>query len=375
MDEEVRIGIDARAILAPQKTGVQVYTYNLVRHLARLNDGPQILCYIDRSPSPGELGFELPSFMKLRPVSSQRGWLRLGLPMAVLRDRVKVMHFPGTLYPRWMPCRKVVTVYDIAFRHIPDAYAPGELRLQEKAVACARRAGAVLAISECTKRDLVNLCRVPEPRVHVTPLAAEEEFFQEPAVVLPPAGVPAGCLLFVGAITAKKNLRSLITAYAKARARGLKWPLVLAGPGQEDYVAGLVARIEELGLDKCVHFAGYIRREQLPSLYRSANAFVYPSLYEGFGLPVIEAMACGVPVVVSAASCLPEIVGDAALLAQPEDPNSIADALVALASNEELRRELGRKGQSRARSFSWERVATDTLQVYLRVAGKTARRI
>lgn len=372
MSEEVRIGIDARAILAPQKTGVQVYTYNLVRHLARLNDGPEVLCYLDRPASPDELGFELPGFMKLRPVSSARAWLRLALPMAVRRDRVKVMHFPGTLYPRWTPCRKVVTVYDIAFRHVPDAYTPADLRLQEKAVACARRADAVLAISECTKKDLMNLCRVPERRIHVTPLAAEEEFFQEPAVILPPAGVPAGCLLFVGAITAKKNLRNLITAYAKARSRGLKWPLVLAGPGQEDYVAGLVARIEELGLDRSVYFAGYIRREQLPSLYRSANAFVYPSLYEGFGLPVIEAMACGVPAVVSAASCLPEIVGDAGMLAQPEDPNSIADALMTLASNEELRRGMARKGQSRARSFSWDRLAADTLQVYLEVAGKTA---
>ena len=365
----MRIGIDARTLGAPRITGVERYVRNLIAHLATLPGLPECLLYVDSPEVAAAPPVRLGPSMRMRVVKPGRAWLRLRLPLAARADGIGVLHMPATVLPPLLPCRAVVTVYDLAFEYFPESYDPRDLRMQRRgARRSIMRAHSVIAISQSTRDDIVRLYRREADEIAVIPLGVEERFLQARDLA-PPPGWPNQYVLYVGALAPRKNLMSLLEAYARARAQGATDALVLAGEGAPEYVAALRSKTISLDLLRDVMFAGYLPDELLPAAYLDARAFVYLSLYEGFGLPVVEAMACGAPVIASSASCFPEIVGDAGILVDPGDVAGQSAAIVGLLADESKRRELSARSRARARLFSWEDTAKRTLEVYLRTTG------
>jgi len=358
------IGIDARTLAATTITGVERYVRNLVAHLAKLPDLPECLLYVDSEQVALAPPVPIGHSMRLRVVPPGRAWLRWRLPRAVRADRVSVMHFPATVLPPLLPCPAVVTVYDLAFEFYPESYDPADLRMQRRgARRSVKRARSILAISNSTRDDIVRLYHRSPESITVTPLGAEERFL-DAANLPPPRGWPDAYILYVGALAPRKNLVSLLEAYARARSQGVREALMLAGRGAAEYVAMLRAKAVGLQIIEEALFTGYLADEVLPAAYLNARAFVYPSLYEGFGLPVLEAMACGTPVVASSSSSLPEIVGDAGLLVDPHDVEAQTQALVEICTDHGRHHELSSKSRARAKLFSWDDVARRTLEVY-----------
>jgi glycosyltransferase involved in cell wall biosynthesis len=271
--------------------------------------------------------------------------------------------------PVALPCPGVVTIYDLSFLRYPKSFeSRRRMYLRWGTAYSAQRARRVIAISESTKRDIVRLLGVPEGKVDVVACGVDEDFrpVDEPGLLdelRKKRNLPPQMLLFVGTIEPRKNLVTLLEAYSVLKERVHPPPLVIGGPKGWRHEE-VFSKTEELQLVDDVVFAGYIPREELPLWYNAAEVFVYPSLYEGFGLPPLEAMACGTPVVVSDTSALPEVVGDAGLLVEPSDTEGMALAMQRALTNRDLRRTLRKNGLERANRYTWRRAAQDTVKVY-----------
>ena len=325
-------------VLGRERTGDETYVENLLRRLPALAGGEPRFAAITRRPDLVPAGverIELPArFQELR--------MTWGVPRLLRRLRPQLAHFQHAL-PLPCPCPAVVTVHDLSFEREP-ALMPRKDRLVFKAVVprAARRAARVFAVSERTKRDLVELYDIPPERIVVTPHGVDPAFGPGPAA-------RDGYLLFVGAIQERKD--PLAAAYAAAEV-GL--PLVVAGPKRDPRLA---RELERRGAE----LRGYVDKPELAELYRGAACLVLPSRYEGFGLPVLEAMACGTPVVAYPDPAMREVGGDAAIFAEP---GGLADAIGrALADRDRLRQ----AGLARARLFDWDETARRTLAVYREV--------
>jgi glycosyltransferase involved in cell wall biosynthesis len=224
----------------------------------------------------------------------------------------------------------------------------------------------VLAVSEHTKHEVVGLLGVPPERVVVTPNAARAHFRPPDAATLAQfrarKELPEQFVLYVGTLEPRKNLTTLLDAYSQV-VRSSNAPLIVGG-GKGWLYDAVFERLEALGLRDRVHFVGYLDEEDLPLWYAAATVFVFPSLYEGFGMPPLEAMACGTPVVTSNTTSLPEVVGDAGLMVSPRDAEALAEALLRLLRDADLRAELRARGLQRARTFSWRASAERTLHAY-----------
>lgn len=301
------------------------------------------------------------------------------LPWAARRDKLELLHATYTLPPA-LPCPGIVTVHDISFRLFPRAFSPRDRLVLSLAVAHSVRAAAtIITISESSRRDIVRLYRVPEERVTAIPLAASARF-QPVTDAARLAGVrqrynlPADYILAVGNLQPRKNLPRLLRAYAELKRHDDAVPdLVLAGKAlwreSDVYRAA-----ETLGLAGAIVFTGYVSDDDLVALYAGAHCFVYPSLYEGFGLPVLEAMACGTPVIASGTSSLPEVVGDAGLTINPLDVAELARAIRRLIDDDALRARLRVMGLARAATFSWTATARRTGDLYASVIDRRQRR-
>jgi glycosyltransferase involved in cell wall biosynthesis len=271
----------------------------------------------------------------------------------------------------------VVTILDLSFLHHPGAFRPGNrLYLRLFTQVSARRAQRIIAISEPTKADIIRWLKVAPDRIDVVSCGVEQRFRPLPAEEIrafrQQRGLPEEFLLSVGTLEPRKNLGLLLRAYARLRtAEGSTPPLILAGAKGWMYES-LYSQLEELGVRDSVRFEGYVPSEDLPLWYNAAACFVYPSLYEGFGLPPLEAMACGTPTLSSNSTSLPEVVGNAGLLLDPLDEEGWTHELARVLSTPELRRELAERGRNRARLFTWDRAAEETVRVYHRaLAGTT----
>ncbi len=266
----------------------------------------------------------------------------------------------------------VLTVHDLIFRHLPAHHKPlNRWYLNLTMPLYCRRATHVIAISEHTKRDLIAAYGLAPGRITVVYEAAAPRFRPQPPEAVAAAraryGLPDRYVLFVGTIEPRKNLSRLLAAFEVVRAEGLTDGLVVAG--RRGWLYGdFFARLEESSARDAVVFPGYVPDEDLPALYAGAQALVLPSVYEGFGLPVLEAMACGTPVAASNAASIPEVGGDAALYFDPLDVEAITVNLRSLLSDSDLQGEMRKRGVLRAAEFSWERAAAETEAVYDAVA-------
>ena len=362
------IAIDAHMV-GTGETGNETYVRGLVGGLRRVDHRNGYLLYTtDPRRLPAELTGPRFRARRLRPAGNLP---RVGVatPLAAWRDRLDLLHATYTL-PPLLPCRSVVTVHDVSYRLLPRAFSPRDRLLLSLTVPLSmRRADRVITVSEASRRDILRLYGLPQTKVVAIPNGVEEHF--QPvreaarlAAVRQRHGLPEHFILALGNLQPRKNLRRLVAAYALLRHQyGIRQQLVLAG--RPLWREGAIYRaIERHGLVGDVVTTGYIAEADLPALYSAADIFVYPSLYEGFGLPPLEAMACGTPVIAGATSSLPEVVGEAALLVKPTDVAALAAAIARLLLDDELRRHLGAAGRARAARFSWETTARQTVAVY-----------
>jgi glycosyltransferase involved in cell wall biosynthesis len=302
--------------------------------------------------------------------------LRLPVPVELWTGPLDLYHAADFALPPTLPrTRTVLTIYDLAFEHYPADTMPGMLdHLRRVVPRSAQRADCVIAISEATRRDVIALYGLPPEKVIAIPLGVSPRFHLTPHPPPPQGegevraryGLPGGPLvLTVGTMQPRKNHLRLVQAFARLKTEAV---LVIAG-GQGWAYEAVRDEVVRLRIADRVFFTGFVDDNDLPRLYNAAAVFVYPALYEGFGLPVLEAMACGVPVITSNVSSLPEVAGDAALLVDPLDVDAIAVALDRLLVDERLRASLREKGIARAGQFTWARAAEKTWGVYRALLG------
>jgi glycosyltransferase involved in cell wall biosynthesis len=359
-----------------RSAGATWYIYNTLCHLPAAAPELRYTAFLN------EPRFSPPQGMRVQrsswPTATPYGriaWEQLRAPVALRQEQIDVLHGMAFVVPLLSPCPTVVTVLDLSFLRFPEAFKGFKrayLTLMTRL--SVRRAAKVIAISESTRQDVIELLGVPPERVvriycgtdpRFRPLPADEvaAFRQE-------KGLPSRFVLFLGTIEPRKNAVTLIEAFAALiaaeRRQTEDLQLVLAG-GRGWLAEPVYARVEELGLQDRVRFAGYVPESEKTLWYNAATCFCYPSLYEGFGLPPLEAMACGVPVVTSNVSSLPEVVGEAALTVDPLDSAALCEALRHVLVDRVLRIELSALGPARARLFSWSEAARQTADVYRRV--------
>jgi glycosyltransferase involved in cell wall biosynthesis len=306
-------------------------------------------------------------------------WYKLGvpLPIEVMGPIADLYYFPDFALPPLRRGRSVITVHDLSFLLVPDCAEVGLRNHLEKVVPMSvRYADFVTADSENTRNELTTLLDVEPNRVSVVYGGVDSRFHPiEDEATLHAARVKYGLhspfILYVGTIEPRKNLGRLLRAYTRLRAK-YKTPhrLVVAG-GLGWLYQDVLREIDELASEHEVIFLGRVPDEDLPTLYSLADVFAFPSLYEGFGLPPLEAMACGVPVVCSNTSSLPEVVGDAGVLVSPFDIDALSEAIASLLEDPARRTELAARGRERARLFTWERSARQLLAIYQRVGALT----
>jgi glycosyltransferase involved in cell wall biosynthesis len=357
-----------------RQSGVSSYIRHLVRGLAGVPGFGEALVYLpstdplpDLPPVP-HLQSRVP-LVPLRRPAQRILWEHTLFPFVLWKDRVDLLHATMNVAPWWSPCPVVVSIMDLAYMRYPHVHPRGRrLYLTAFTRLTVRRARAIITISRFTRDEIVRLLHVPAERIHVTPLGVDSNMRPLPANQVESfrqqRGLPERYLLYLGNIEPRKNLPRLVQAYAQVRDLGV--PLVLAGPRGWSYSA-LFQTVETLGLSEQVLFPGFVAQEELPLWYNGATALLYLSLYEGFGLPPLEAMACGTPVLVSNAASLPEVVGDAGLQVSPDDVDGMAAALQRLVQDAGLRQDLHQRGLERARGFSWERTAQETAALYQRL--------
>lgn len=366
----MRIAIDARLWGEPW-SGIGRYTRALVDALVRQAPTDDWVLYLDRSARDLPRGAET----RVLPWPQRLIWTFWAASRDLRRRPVDLFHgVTGFELPWGGPCRLVTTVHDLVPLRFP-ALSPWRHRWAVRLLlpGALRRATRVIAVSEATRREVLERYRIPAGRVAVVPEAADPRFAPAPpadrARVRARYGLVGVYVLFVGLLEPKKNLGTLFRAVARLReADGFRTAtLAIAGaPGWG--LPDLAAEATRLGVGDVVRLLGPVPDEDLPALYGEALAFVFPSLWEGFGLPVLEAMAAGAPVIATCRGAVPEVAGDAALLVEPE-VGPLADALARLLDDPGLRERLREAGLRRARAFSWERAAAETLAVYRAALG------
>jgi glycosyltransferase involved in cell wall biosynthesis len=378
----MRIALNAQKLSfaqAYQAGGISRYIYNLLRELRRLASGHSFEAFAPGSPTDSSLAdtehFRItPTGKATERPAARVLWEQVVLPARLL-GRCDLLHGLAFALPLAWTGRAVVTVLDLSFLRHPQAFNRGNrLYLTLSTILAVRRADRVLTISEHGRREVIQLLGVSPDRVTATLCAADEQFRP-----LPPAeveafrrrrGLPERFILYLGTLEPRKNVATLLQAYARLRADLQPAPaLVLAGsPGW--LYEEVFSTIERLGLRDHVLLPGFVAADEQPLWYNAAAVFAYPSLYEGFGLPPLEAMACGIPVVASDASSLPEVVGEAGLLVPPRDDSALAASLRRVLEEDALASHLRRAGPERAAQFSWRRMALETLRCYEEVAGR-----
>jgi glycosyltransferase involved in cell wall biosynthesis len=370
----VRIGIDARKL---HDFGIGTYIRNLLRHLARIDHETEyvLFCRPGDRPSLGALGENFRTVVETAGNYSVAEQLRV--PLALRREGVTLFHAPHYVLPPLVACRSVVTIHDCIHLMFPQ-YLPNRLAHTYARMSislAARRATRVLTVSESSKRDILRFVDAPPEKIDVIYNAYDERFGVEPREedvvrVRERYQLHDEFVLYAGNVKPHKNLERLIQAFDLVRRRGLDHlKLVLIGDEISRYAA-LRRAVHRHQLHKYVRFLGYLPETTLAVMYRLAGVFVFPSLYEGFGLPPLEAMASGTPVVTSNVSSLPEVAGEAAVLVDPYEPTAIADGIYRVLTDESLRRNLRQRGLARASQFSWEASVRRVRDIYGHIGGE-----
>ena len=384
----MRIGIDARTILNPEKgeaIGVGHYTYQLIRHLLEIDQKNEYVLFFDFHVRQKDIKKFSRSNAKIRfyPFSDYKKYLPgayseiLGAA-TLTREKLDVIHTtsPVSRIPVSYRGKTIVTFHDLAIYKVPDVF-PKLKRTKFKAVASlmAGKADKIIAVSNSTKKDLLNIFKCPEEKVQVIYSGFDERLFAESNIprekILAKYKINAEgkYILFLGTLEPVKNITRLFQAYKIFKESCVKngkrcqHKLVMAG--KNGWLAAEYKQIvKDMGIEKDVIFTGYVVGEELVPLFKNADFFVMPSLYEGFGMTVLEAFATGTPAIVSNVSSVPEVAGGAALFINPLNVQELAEAIFSLSQDEKLKNELREKGKERVKQFDWKKCARQTLEIY-----------
>jgi glycosyltransferase involved in cell wall biosynthesis len=380
----LRIGIEAK-VLTVRAGGIGRYAMQLVQALLAVStvtpSGVEFVLFTGPQTSRPFLSLSAGMYREYgSPVQSSVWRALCTTPVGIVRQGIDVFHGLDHvgLPPFSKRSRYVVTIYDVIPLLFPHTFSLRHRLVVRAALArVCKQADMVIVLSQATKEDLLQHCRLPEDRVVVIPAACDARF--NPTIdhvrlsrVRLKYGLPPLYILFLGTLNPRKNVTTLLQAFAQFHHMQQRADppvhLVIAGASAWQ-TPGMYRTLQRLDLESVVHFPGFLDEEDLPDLYRGALLFVFPSLYEGFGLPVLEAMGCGVPVITSNVASLPEVAGDAAVLVDPYDVAGMAAALSEVVHNETLRRTLQGKGIAQAQKFSWDTAAKQTLELYIALGG------
>jgi glycosyltransferase involved in cell wall biosynthesis len=371
----MRIGIDTTALPA-QPGGAGTYIIQLVRALTSLDCDHDFVIFANQDKhkifvleEKGNVQWVLGSNKK---PARRLIWEQTTLPRLARETRIDILHSPHYTRPLQLGCRSVVTFHDMTFFLTPHLHGLAKRIFFPIAIRySARQADALIAVSDNTRRDSIRILGISPDKIATTPLGVDPRFrpILKQDVLLrlrKKYNLPEKFLLFLGTIEPRKNLPTLLGAFSHLVNNGFSYDLAVVGQvgWMHEEVDNLV---EKLDLNQRIHFTGYLPTEDLPAIYNLADAFIYPSVYEGFGIPPLEAMACGTPVITTKSSSMMEIVGDAGILVDPINEETLADAILTLSEDKELQGKFSKRGLQRAATFTWERTAHETLKIYERV--------
>lgn len=350
-----------------RSAGVHQYIYQLLRHLGQADESLRYTVLLGEGTLPSEV--KLPTRRSRWPTSRapiRIAWEQVVQPWALSRIKADLAHGPLLVAPMMAPCPTVVTIHDLSFIQFPHLFRPANrLYLTVMTRLSAQRARRFIAVSDHTASESVHLLGIPRARIDVVYHGVDSSFKPLPKATVEAfrqrMGLPQRFVLCVGTLEPRKNHIRLAEAFARLRYDDAK--LVLVG-GRGWLYEELFAKVEALDMSDDIVFAGYVTYEDLPLWYNAATTFAYPSLYEGFGMPVLEAQACGTPVMTSTASSLPEAAGDGALMVDANDVNAIAAGLDRILADEPLRDDLRARGLAHASQFTWAQTARETARVY-----------
>lgn len=371
----MRVGYDSTPLLGT-RSGVGSYTQQILTHMAQLHPEWGYLLYSNRPLDP--LSTSLPGAYHVSGYFpySRWLWMQFKLPQLIRRSQPDLCHFTNNTAPLNHVAPYIITIHDVSlFLHSQFHPRSRLIALRLLLPSVARRAGHVLAVSEFARRDIIKTLNLSPERVSVVHEAAAAHFhpLHDPAQrtqLRSRYNLPETFILYVGTIEPRKNLHRLLKAMTIVWREHPAYPLVLAGPAGWMMDGVLEKEIEATGATpNNVRFLGYVPEEDLPGLYSLATIFAFPSLYEGFGLPPLEAMSCGTPVLTSQQSAMSEVCGEAACLVDPYNEEAIADGLMTLLNNPAQQEIFVERGLERARHFSWQRAAQETAAIYEKVLG------
>ncbi|MGH9512033.1 MAG: glycosyltransferase family 4 protein [Terriglobales bacterium] len=371
MNRSLRVAFD-NSLTRRNLAGTGTYTSHLIRELRTAAD---LKVEVFDGPDLGRDGNGTMHRVLRRMANVY--WSRSTLPQLLREGRFDVLHGPAFVIPRNCPCPSVVTIYDLSFLLFPShfrgrwgAYVASHM------LSILRLASAVICLSNQTKQDLMKFYKVSPEKVRVVYCGVDHSRFHQKARFDPEwaskVGMRDGYVLHVGSLAARKNIPTMLRAVAHLRSKG-KWgnrQVVLSGSESRGLpgAAEVYETIEQFDLTEIVLLPGHVPDDQVPGLYAQAGVLVMPTLYEGFGLPVLEAMASGTPVVASNNSSIPEVAGDAALLVPTSDHLAMADAIERILENPQIAAQLRAAGLVQAQKFSWQRMAAETIAIYRSVA-------
>lgn len=372
----MRIGIDATPV--GNRSGTGYYTGKLIEYLGRADSENEYFLYCApgyRQHLEHSSMFEYPNFRVVQvPVRGRAlgfGWKQVWLPRQIKKEGIDLFHFPAFIGSLRTGPPSIVTVHDLCFVLFPEAFSRIRRWYYKRIIPRSiRNSHSIIVDSDSTKNDLFRYLGVKSDRVHRVYLGVDPVRFykvtrgRELDRLRNAYSLPSDFILYVGTLEPRKNITRLLRAFAYGvLSKGLPYKLVIAGRKGWLY-EGIFREVRAMNLGEHVYFPGYVKPVDLAGLYSMARAFAYPSLYEGFGLPCLEAMSCGTPVLASSTSALPEVVGDCAVIVNPISTESIAEGLRRICSDEELNRRLSSLGPRRASRFSWLTTAKKTVEVY-----------
>lgn len=360
------IGIDASRVEEKLATGTENYSKELILSLANIDQKNNYRLYVKENFDP--ILKNLPSNFEIKVIKNKKFWTLIGLSKEMLKNPPDILFVPAHTLPIFTPKKTLVTIHDFAWKYFPEAYGKQEIRIQKLAISRAiKKRAKIIVYSKSTFEDLIRFYRPEKKNIFFVPMGFDSSKFSRQLNDQIDLEISQPYILSVGRLEKRKNTENLIRAYILLRQeRKIKHKLILAGkPGYGyDEIKKIIDQSGEIKKD--ILELGYVDDKKLPTLYHNASVFVYPSLYEGFGFPILEAFAAGIPVVTSNTSSMPEVADKAAILINPEKPFEIAAAISQIINKSKLAELLTTKGKKQVDKYSWKNCAEETLKVITR---------
>lgn len=370
----MRAAIDARGVNLYKGTGIGTYTENILKNMLEMNKDDYFHIYWSGADYESFTAHNTKIIMASK--KHHRFFEQYYFPDNLKNENIDVFHIPqnGIGISEYISCKKIVTIHDLIPYVMPETVGKGYLaKFLKELPRVVELSDGIITVSEWSKKDILKFFPIEENKVYVTPLAADKKY--KPLnrekckyELKNKYNITKPFILYIGGFSPRKNVKALLIAFSQVFNRlNQEYELVIVGANKDDgsYLSKMSSSLD---VSSNIIFTGFAPEEDLPILYNGCDIFVYPSLYEGFGLPPLEAMNCGTPVITSNISSIPEVVGDGGILIDPFNTASLIDALEMVLNDDNKKKELSEKGLIRASSYSWKKTAEETIKVYKKVA-------